>query len=87
MGTSAATITASCNSRFSMAIALVIDLRSRSAYQPPLRRSSKRALHRHDPYIRTRAARPPVDVIVHGGEMRLGPLVTDGEAEGECSTR
>ena len=41
------------------------------------RKALERALHRHDPsyrtsYIRMRAARPPVDVIVHGGELRLG---------------
>ena len=32
------------------------------------------ALYRHDPQALsgTRAARPPVDVIVHGGRLRLG---------------
>ena len=65
-----------------------IDLRPHGAYVPPLRRSFQtrppppRPLH-----SRTRAARPPVDVIVHGGQLRLGQVVADGEAEGECSTR
>src|SRR4051794_29671558 len=56
--------------------ALLIDLSAPQAYVPPLpaqSRSRPPPPRPRYPY-RTRAARPPVDVIVHGGDLRLGRM-------------
>ena len=52
----------------------ILDLKHPQGHKRPLLAHSIRALHRHDPHdlCGTRAARPPVDVIVHGGRLRLG---------------
>ena len=49
-----------------------VDLDQLYGYENILGAILDRALHRHDPALspRTRAARPPVDVIVHGGRWR-----------------